>query len=211
MKRIYIVRHGQTEANKKFIAQGPDEKLSEEGVNQAKAVAMRAAALPLDTLISSPYQRTLDTAEEISKQTGLKIQTCDLFHEILRPSSMLGAHKDSEEYANFLKEEWSNYTNPSWRYEDAENFADITTRAAKAIEFLDSLEGENILVVSHGHFMRLLTAYVIMGGRLEGAEWAKMNLAYFMNNTGITVFEKRDSDRFPWKLICWNDHAHFAE
>ena len=72
---IYMVRHGETilTPDRKFSGVGKlNPPLTEEGREQARKVAAEISKIKPDVLISSPLQRTRDTAEEIASLTGLK-------------------------------------------------------------------------------------------------------------------------------------------
>ena len=77
---IYITRHGQTNWNIERRFQGrTDNKLNENGINQAHEVAEKLANEPLDLIICSPLIRAIQTAEIINKKRGIPI----LFYETL--------------------------------------------------------------------------------------------------------------------------------
>lgn len=66
--RLIIVRHGETEENKKGILQGHlPGKLSELGIEQAKKLALRLKDEKIDAIYSSDLARASDTAKEIAK------------------------------------------------------------------------------------------------------------------------------------------------
>ncbi len=65
---VILVRHGRTAANADGVlaGQAPGVALDEQGRREADAVAARLAALPLAEVVSSPLQRTLQTAQAIA-------------------------------------------------------------------------------------------------------------------------------------------------
>ena len=68
MSKIYIIRHGETNLNKKRVLQGRiDEPLNEDGIQQAKAAAamLRSFDVHFDEVWSSPLKRAKDTARII--------------------------------------------------------------------------------------------------------------------------------------------------
>ncbi len=66
--RLIIVRHGETEANRKEIHEGQGQgKLTEKGISQAKRVGLRLKDEKIDKIYVSDLQRTIDTAKEIIK------------------------------------------------------------------------------------------------------------------------------------------------
>jgi len=60
--KLIIVRHGETEENKKGIVMGHlPGKLSQEGINQIKKVALRLKDEKIDFIYSSDLTRASDT------------------------------------------------------------------------------------------------------------------------------------------------------
>ena len=84
-KIIYFVRHGQSEDNAAPVFQSPNSPLSEKGEKQAKLIAERISKISFEALIVSPFERTKQTAEVISRETGAKAEYSDLFVENLKP------------------------------------------------------------------------------------------------------------------------------
>ena len=67
MPTVILVRHGRTAANASGVLAGwtPGVLLDDEGRRQAAAVAERLAAVPLAAVVTSPLERTRETAEAI--------------------------------------------------------------------------------------------------------------------------------------------------
>ena len=66
MTTFYLIRHGETQANKAGILQGQlDVPLSESGRRQARAVAEALSGVRLDAVYSSDLSRARETAEAI--------------------------------------------------------------------------------------------------------------------------------------------------
>lgn len=73
---IFLIRHGETPLTpmKRFSGDGPlNPQLTEEGLAQAGLVAAAVAELKPEIIIASPLNRTRQTAEAISRATGLPI------------------------------------------------------------------------------------------------------------------------------------------
>ncbi len=75
---MILVRHGETEFNRVFLASRRDPGirdpvLTEEGRRQAAAAARALHELNLHRLIASPYLRALETAEVMAADRGLPI------------------------------------------------------------------------------------------------------------------------------------------
>lgn len=208
MQRVYFVRHGETVSNRDNILQGLDDVLSPRGEIQAAQVAVRTKGISFSHILSSDAVRAARTAEEISKESNVPVEFSPLFREVARPSSMIGKPRDSEIYEKFLVDDRENYGNPDWRCEDAENYEDVRQRAVSAIELLESKKDTDILVVTHGNFLRFMTSYLLVKKEITPEIWKYLGHTLLMTNTGITTFKHEDG---LWQMITWNDHSHFAE
>ena len=69
MALAILVRHGRTAANADGVLAGrtPGVHLDETGRKQATELARRLAGLPLTRIVSSPLERTVETAREIAR------------------------------------------------------------------------------------------------------------------------------------------------
>lgn len=213
MKTIYCVRHGQSEANVSPVFQGPDSPLSAEGQAQAKIIAGRIAKIEFDALISSPFPRARSTAEAIAAATGKQPEFSDLFVERLKPSSINGKPY-ADEVASATWTAWdATLYDPDARVEDGENLSDMFARADAALRLLEARPEKNIVVVTHGYFLRTMVARVLFGPELSPAGFRHLQRSAHMENTGITVFrhtEKPHRKESNWSLWIYNDHAHLG-
>ena len=78
---IVLVRHGATALNLARVLQPPDTPLNASGFAQAEAVALELLALHPAGVISSDLPRALQTAQAISRATGLAVLTTELLQE----------------------------------------------------------------------------------------------------------------------------------
>jgi broad specificity phosphatase PhoE len=73
---VYLIRHGETLWNGEGRCQGvTDIPLTEKGYRQAHAIATALADKPLSLILSSPLQRTRETAAVIAASQGLAVET----------------------------------------------------------------------------------------------------------------------------------------
>lgn len=96
---------------------------------------------------------------------------------------------------------------PSWHYSDEENLADLRGRALRALTFLKEHPEETILVVTHGRFLRVLLAVILLGENVSFAQFTHLAKSVKTYNGGITFCTNEVGH---WKLCAWNDHAHLA-
>jgi len=203
--KIYFVRHGSTEQFENWKTQSNEEPLSEKGKLQAKELAKRFEKTQLDLIISSPQKRTLETAQEISKE----IKISELFKEVTKPSEFIGVPTSDEGLINFKKKAGEMYfIDPNWHYADEENFEDLKKRGLEALEFLKSQNKENILVVSHANFISLMVGLMVFGENYSVEVSLKIKNFLRLANTGVSIctFEEE-----RWRLLCWNDTSHCLE
>lgn len=211
MKRIYFVRHGQTVSNVDAVVQGADDPLTDAGKKQALRVAERSLNIDFEKIISSDFVRTKETAAYIAEANNMDVEYSPLFRENIHPSKFFGTPNDGEEFLAYIKEGRKNFTDPTWHYEDGdgENQVEFTARVQDALTFLEEQEADNILVVTHGHFLRRI-ASLIMAGRGDDSDiWPHIVRSLKTINTGITICTYNEEGL--WQLWTWNDHAHFAD
>lgn len=158
---MYFVRHGETLLNRRNVHQSPNTPLSPRGVEQARSVAEVLRGVSPDLLLTSEYTRARETAGIIGMSVGVAPVVNPLFYEITRPSSLYGLSHFHPRTLSYVAQSVLKKNDISWRYEDAENFNDISTRAKRALEYLESLtpQHHSVVVVSHTVFINIMIAY----------------------------------------------------
>lgn len=219
MKTVYFVRHGESEANAGFATfQGEASQLTEKGRQQAQFIAERCKNLSFDVLLASPAVRCQETANFISQKTGKSIETVELFVERKMPTELLGKRRDDPE-ADQMELDWLlTFYVSGKKVGSGENFDELKVRALKALEYLKGRKENSILVSTHGFFLRMLSAVIVMGNLLDAEEFRRFAKAFRTQNTGLSIVEWRDEvdyrlDRMPfqgWRINVWNDHAHLG-
>jgi broad specificity phosphatase PhoE len=149
MKKLYFIRHGESEGNLARIFSGQaDHRLTAQGRMQAQLAAQEAAQLSIDLIISSPLSRALETAQIIAESVGYpknKIMLSDLLME-----------RNYGELQNKPYEVIPNDREGLEKVPGIEPEAHLMQRARQAAEFLKGLEVENVLVVGHGTMGRTI-------------------------------------------------------
>lgn len=208
MKKIYFVRHGETDANLKEYEPTKQEPLNAKGFLQAEEVAERVKTISFDKLMASDLLRAQQTAQAIAKVKPMPIITQPLFAEMAAPTSIFGLPYTHESVQSFRRNRNENVENPEWSQEDGENLPDIFERIKKAKKFLEDDPAESILVASHSFFMQLFAAAILLNPEKPTKEWFALAKRLVASNTGVTLFTIGE---LGWELLMWNDHAHFAE
>lgn len=213
LKRIYFVRHGKTEDNNSGKSQIPEAPLSEEGCRQAEYVAKRFSHIHIDAIISSPYRRAKETAKAISKSTGKKVIFDDVFRELKRPTEIVGTSFDGVEYHRVINEIEKIELKSDARYSDEETLFEMETRARQALDFLIRQSETDIVLVTHGVFLKMIFAAMMTTDPKSTIRLFR-ELRYFIEiqNTDITIVEYGEESRggLRWRLQVLNDRAHLG-
>lgn len=81
--KLLLIRHGLTDwVGKRLAGRTPGIHLNEVGRAQAEALAARLAQLPLAAIYSSPQERALETAQPLSRLSGLAAQSQEGLAEV---------------------------------------------------------------------------------------------------------------------------------
>lgn len=205
---IYFIRHGESEGNAQKLHQHTDAKLSRLGIAQAEFVAKRFLSIPIDSIVASDVERARHTAAIIGQTIGKEIIYTHTLREIRWPSEMVGKPSDDPEVVAIRKQVKENFGAKGWHYSDEENFYDAKKRVHDALAIIESQKQQDILVVTHGNFMRMIVGLLVFGKTLTPALFFALRESFSVRNTGITKCG-RDLEGH-WHLITWNDHAHLG-
>ena len=151
---ITFVRHGETVENANGIVQGHlPGTLTERGITQARAVAVRLSSESFDQAWSSDLARCADTAEAIvSRHPGLRLRLASALREY--------AHGEFEGRASSECDWTRTNSGLETRSPGGESALDV---AGRLTAFLNALlidhPNGRILVVTHGGPVRIMRAF----------------------------------------------------
>jgi probable phosphoglycerate mutase len=198
--RLILVRHGVTEYSvaKRFAGRS-DLPLTEDGVEQAKRAARRVSDLgPVDVIVSSPLQRTRQTAQQISDVIGVGVEVSDGF-----------AETDFGDWDGFtfaeVQQRWPDelqawLADPSVSPPKGESFDVVTRRVRRARDkVLAAHPGKTIAVVSHVSPIKILVRLA-----LDAPPSALHRM--FLAPAAISVVDYYPDG--PTSLRAFNDNAH---
>ena len=159
--KLYIIRHGQTEWNTQKRLQGwNNSSLTQKGVLDAENLSQRLKDINFDYIYSSIQKRAIDTANIIRNNRKLDIIKLDGLKEI-----GFGKWEGMEigEIQDKYKEEFDIYLNRPHLYkptQNGESYEDIFKRVKISLEEILKNKGKNVLVVSHGVTLKVLTSII---------------------------------------------------
>jgi probable phosphomutase (TIGR03848 family) len=160
MRLLLLLRHAVTEhTGARLSGWLPGLHLSEEGRQQAKALAERLAPIPLDALYASPLERCQETAAVVAEAKGLKVETLEDVGEV-RYGDWTG-----RELKGLARE-------PLWkvvqaspsaaRFPGGESLFEMQARAVLAVERLRAAHPEQtVAVCSHADVIKALACHYL--------------------------------------------------
>lgn len=165
---LYLVRHGETEYNRRRIMQGRriDSSLNATGRRQAAALAQRFEGVHFDAVYTSAMKRTMQTARPVLAACNGAVvhrledldEMCWGIHEGAPWSDRLEAVIE-DMYARWDRREFDHSV------EEGESILDVQKRGLRAVEHIVTRHpGETVLVVTHGRFLRVLLSTILHGG-----------------------------------------------
>jgi probable phosphoglycerate mutase len=203
MTILMIIRHGETEWNRALRFQGHgDSPLTKTGRAQARALADRLAALPIDRLISSDLGRTLETAGFITATTGLEPNTDPRLRERhygpfegLTIPEIEARHPEA--YARFRTDD------PDFVIPGGESHRQHYQRNVSFLEdYLRDHPGTTAAVVAHGGVLDSVFRFL---ARLP----LDQPRCYLVPNTSLTIIKYgRFYGSLRWVMETWGDVSH---
>jgi len=192
--RLITVRHGESESNISGVTAGwMDVELSDEGLRQAKKVALRLKNENIDAIFSSDLKRAVKTAEEIAKYHDCEVVLDKRLREQNRGRYEGGPGKNL--WAD-LKASGKNIL--EWKPENGESFGEVKKRF---MNFLSEIEkkykNKTVLVVSHGVALSILSRHFHNDFDLENNHSHK--------NTSVSEYS---FDGEKWNVVKFNCVEH---
>jgi probable phosphoglycerate mutase len=189
-KKIYLIRHGETDFNKLGIVQGSgvDTNLNEKGIAQAEAFFEHYQHIPFDKIYTSVLKRSIQSVQLFidkniphEKHEGLN-EICWGNKEGRKATSQ------EDEFYLWMLEEWQK-GNTDLRIEGGESPLDVVKRQKPVLDLILSREEEeNILICMHGRAIRILLCLMLNYEISEMDKFEHYNLClYKLTYTG-TMF-----------------------
>ncbi len=162
-KKIYIVRHGQTDFNLQNIVQGSgvDSSLNARGIAQANAFYEYYKNISFDKIYTSTLKRTKETVKGFL-DLGIPTESLSGLNEICWGSKEgYKITPDEDQYYHYMLKQWQ-LGNTYHRIEGGESPDDVVKRMKPAIDHIISkTEEQTVLVCMHGRAIRILLCMLL--------------------------------------------------
>lgn len=171
-QRVFLIRHGQSTANVGSTVGGPESPLTDKGREEARMAGeeIKRHNLNNPVVVVSPFTRTQQTSHHVLQALGRHAP--DYVEPAVQERNFgpnltgTDATKLKDEPNYFMdhpdstQRRQKRILNPDWRPESGESLSDVRNRAAPALDtLLKKHPNSDIIVVSHGHTIRALTAH----------------------------------------------------
>ena len=193
--RLYIIRHGQTAANRdKFFYNDADNiPLTEKGREQAMRIRPLLEKFKFDRVYCSDYLRAIQT-QQLALPDAENVIITPLVHEI--SAGELGGKPFSYVYDHL--ENFDGWTptgdNRAYGAFGGESMEMVGQRLRKFLKMLEEDPCDRVAVFAHGAVMACLLRVV-----LQADDFCRG--AVLSTNCAIHIFEY---DGTRWKLLAWN-------
>lgn len=207
-KIIYFVRHGESILNAQNIRQGRDGGLSEAGIEQTKQLTegLVHEGQPFEIIISSPYERTVETTRIINERLHLPVEYLELLAERKNPTEIIGKYRNSPEVLAVTDRIDNTYHDDNLRYSDEENFTDLKKRARNLLKYIEERKEKRLLMVTHGIFLKMFVSYMLYGERMKASDYIRLSYESDMDNAGVVIcsYTTYWFKKPKWRLLLWN-------
>lgn len=220
VRRLVMLRHGQTEYNASSRMQGQlDTDLSDLGRDQAAAAAEVLAKRQPLLIVSSDLRRALDTAETLGIRTGVPVSVDKRLRETHLGDWQGLTHLEVDAAAPGARLAWRD--DARWAPHGGESRVDVAERSLPLVAELVAQQTEwgldrpgtgserPVVLVAHGGLIAALTAgllglpvdnWPVLGG-MGNASWVQLS--------GHSADDAEFAD-IRWRLDVWNASAQVA-
>ncbi len=200
-KKIYLIRHGQTEYNHKGIIQGRsiNSQLSRKGFQQARAFYETYRHIPFQRIYISTLQRTFQTVQPFIDD-GIPFTKLSGLDEICwgKSEGLFANGNDNKNYYHVI-ESWKQ-GNLDLSLDGGESPLEVRERQEKAISRIVSQPEKLVLVCMHGRAMRIMLSWI------TGMDLSDMD-KFEHDNLSLYIL-KYDDGQFTIEAFNKRDHLH---
>ena len=181
--KLYIIRHAETEYNRKGIIQGSevDSDINDIGDRQSKSFYEYYKNVGFDKIYTSDLKRTFQTVRRFT-ENGTEYEKLKEFNEISWGVNQ-GKSDDLEDYSKLI-DTWLAGDLDS-KFEKGESPNEMSIRLVKGFNKVLEDNHGTVLLCIHGRALRILLSKIIDN------DLTKMD-KYIHSNTGLYILEFKD-------------------
>ena len=178
--KLYIIRHAETEYNRKGIIQGSevDSDINDIGDSQSKSFYDYYQNVNFDKIYTSDLKRTFQTVKRFT-ENGTEYEKIQEFNEISWGVNQ-GKSDDLEDYSKLI-DTWLDGDLDN-KFEKGESPNEMSLRLVKGFNKVLEDNHDTVLLCIHGRALRILLSKIIDN------DLTKMD-KYIHSNTGLYILE----------------------
>jgi len=201
-KKIYLIRHGQTDFNLRNVVQGSgiDSDLNDRGNAQAKAFFENYKSVRFDKVYTSALKRTWQSVQSFI-DLGIPHEALKGLNEISWGTKEgYPITPDEDAYYHHMLRQWEQ-GNTSLKIEGGESPDDVVLRMKPAIDHIMSFEQEKtVLICMHGRAIRILLCMLLNYPMKSMDMFEHKNLGLYLLNYSGSMFN----------VELYNDVTHLS-
>lgn len=199
-KKIYLIRHGETDNNLSKVLQGGnvDISLNETGRRQAEAFYEKFKSVPFKKIYTSTLKRSIESVENFILD-GIPYESTQELNEISygMHDGRISSEEENGPYRLLIKE-WEK-GNLNAKMEGGETPAEVRERQEHFLEKILQREDEDpILICMHGRAMRIFLTTVL---------YYNLSYMHFFNHNNLGLYILNYSD-YMFFIEKFNDTSH---
>lgn len=199
-KKIYLVRHGQTDFNLQNIVQGSgvDSSLNDRGRAQAQAFFNKYKDIPFDKVYTSALKRTRESVQSFI-DLGLPVESFAGLNEISWGTKEgFPITPEEDQYYHYMLRQWQ-LGDTTLRIEGGESPDEVVKRMKPVLQhIMDQADEKTVLICMHGRAIRILMC-IILNYPLKSMDmFEHENLGLYLLNYSGSFFN----------VELYNDTAH---
>jgi len=199
-KKIYLVRHGQTDFNLQNIVQGSgvDSSLNDRGRAQAQAFFRKYKDIPFDKVYTSALKRTRESVQSFIDQ-GLPVESFAGLNEISWGTKEgFPITPEEDEYYHYMLKQWE-LGDTTLRIEGGESPDEVVTRMKPVLHhIMNQTDEKTVLICMHGRAIRILMCLILNYPLKSMDMFEHGNLGLYLLNYSGSFFS----------VELYNDTAH---
>jgi len=197
-KKIYIIRHGQTDYNLQSIVQGKgiDASLNARGKLQAQAFYNCYKNEGFEIIYTSMLKRTTESVASFINAGLKQVKLAGLDEISWGVYEGVEANYEDKLFFKDLTEKWAS-GETSLAIEEGESPDEVALRQQEVIEILKNSTETNILICMHGRALRIFLTQLLKISITEMDTFAHNNLCLYKlayNNEGFKLVESNNVD-----------------
>jgi probable phosphoglycerate mutase len=198
---LYIIRHGETDFNRRGIVQGRgvDSDLNEVGMQQAHSFYKAYHHVPFDKIFTSTLKRTHQTVQHFIDK-GIEWEQLPGLDELDwgRNEGRVASLEMRNEFYELTKKWMEGQLDQ--HFEGGETPIEVNLRQKEAVEHILKTSANKVLICMHGRALRLLLCHLTN---------KPLSMMDTFPHSNVTLYRLKYHPQGNFELLDFNNTDHF--